>query len=97
MTSRAFGKCKRKGCGGRKVLEVQGIDSLQAMFALRRHGCPVCGWHKTWDVDLTRATYRPETPCRQSCTDAMTPSCKCSCGGSHHGENVAEYDKWSGS
>jgi hypothetical protein len=97
MTSRAFGKCTRKGCKGRKVLEVQGPSMYSAFEMLRRQCCPECEWSSKWDVSWTNVTLKPETPCRQSCTDAMTPNCKCSCGGTHHGENVADYDKWSGS
>lgn len=95
LTSRAFGKCK--GCKARKVLEVQGPSRYSAFEMLRKRPCPECGLSARWEVSWTNATLRPETPCRQSCTDAMTPNCKCSCGGAHHGENVADYDKWSGS
>jgi hypothetical protein len=101
VTSRAFGKCRRKGCKGRKVLEIQRPEGVkeQAFDALRRYPnnrCPVCG-HFSLEVSMVRATISETTPCRQACTDAMTPNCKCSCGGAHHGENVADYDKWSGS
>jgi hypothetical protein len=105
VTSRAFGKCGRKGCGGRQVLEVEGPDRYSAFEILRstwrsggRYGrCPKCGWFSKWSVGLVQVTISEATPCGQRCTDAMTPNCKCSCGGAHHGENVAEYDKWSGS
>jgi hypothetical protein len=105
VTSRAFGTCTRKGCKGckgRQVLEVQGPNRYTACDMLRStaHGygrCPVCSWFSKWQVSPVYATVSETTPCKQSCTDAMTPNCKCSCGGAHHGENVADYDKWSGS
>jgi hypothetical protein len=102
VTSRAFGRCGHKGCKGRKVLEVEGPGMYTAFDMLRSsmHGygrCPECGRFNKWDVCWTVVIPSPETPCRQSCTDAMTPRCKCSCNGTHHGENVADYDKWSGS
>jgi hypothetical protein len=101
VISRAFGKCRVKGCGGRQVLEAEGPSQYSAFEMLRScisgYGrCPKCGNGNKWDVSWTNVTVSPETPCRQSCTDAMTPNCKCSCAGAHHGENVADYDRWSG-
>lgn len=95
ITSRAFGRCQRKGCKGRKVLEVTGPGRYTAFDTLRTHSCPACGYWLA--VDLARVVPSPETPCTVRCTSAMTPACKCSCNGAHHGEDVAEHDRWSGS
>jgi hypothetical protein len=99
ITSRAFGRCPVRGCRYRRVLEVQGAPSLYTAFSQLRTYPYCCPDHKahTLSVDIVRGTVSPQTPCRQACTDAMTPNCRCSCGGAHHGENVAEHDRWSGS
>ncbi len=96
VTSRAFGRCPVKGCRFRRVLEVQSTSRYAAWDILHTSRCPDHGAHSL-AASLVKVTLSPQTPCRQICTDAMTPDCKCSCGGAHHGENVAHHDRWSGS
>lgn len=77
FTGNSVGRCKAKGCKHSTFIEG------------RDFGVGTCPDHGRYSTEQVIGEHIPSVKCGARCTNAVGPTCDCSCGGANHGRGHA--------